>query len=172
MSTELPNSVMGERRAESLRPAASLRRGRNPRWRKSAKGVSTALVHEMTSLSDLPFLLNFCCLSFIAYLIQVPHSSSLSLSALLTPLSTPSTLSSHSLQTSPPPSTPTSIHLLINTALLALNSATSLACSLWTSASFSSLGRNSTSDAEALAGGMGRSLREVRRDAVSGNAEA
>lgn len=33
-------------------------------------------------------------------------------------------------------------------------------------------GRSSSSDADALAGGIGRSLSDVRRDAVSGNAEA
>ena len=96
-------------------------------------------------------------------------SFSLTVSILLTLLSAARTLSSHSAQTSPCPTTPTSSHRSSNLALLARSSAISRICKPCTSFIFSSLGCKATNSAEVDAGAMGRSLTKVRRDRVPEN---
>ena len=87
-------------------------------------------------------------------------------SSLRTLFSTSTILPSHSVQHSLSPSTPSSYHLWIALALLILNSAISLACSSCKSSNFDSRSCNETNEAEASAGGIGRSLIALRREAV------
>lgn len=108
---------------------------------------------------------------------QLPTQISFSLfslltSLLLTSLSTPSTLPSHSAQHSPLPTTPTSYHRCNTRAVRTRSSDTSAACSACFCASWSSCGCRAIREDEDVASGIGRSLRYVRREAVSGKAVA
>ena len=96
---------------------------------------------------------------------------SLTTSSLLTSLSTSSKRPSHSAQHSPPPTSPTSYHLCNTLAVRTRSSEIVSACSSWLRATRSSCGCSWMSAAEVWASGIGRSLSEVSREAVSGNAE-
>lgn len=93
-------------------------------------------------------------------------------SLLLTSLSTPSNLPSHSAQHSPLPTTPTSYHRCSTRAVRTRSSDTAAACSACVCARRSSCGCSAIKAAEDDASGTGRSLRDVRREAVSGKAVA
>jgi len=95
-------------------------------------------------------------------------SSARCTSCLLTPFSTSTILPSHSVQHSLSPNTPSSYHLWIAAALLALSSDISRACASCSDSALASLGCSATNEAEDSAEGIGRSLIALRRDAVVG----
>lgn len=97
---------------------------------------------------------------------------SLKTSLLLTSLSTPSSLPSHSAQHSPLPTSPTSYHRCKTRAVRILNSEICAACSACFCAARSNLGWSSIRAAELCTSGIGRSFRDVSLEAVSGKAEA
>jgi len=93
-------------------------------------------------------------------------------SPLRTSLSTSSSLPSHSAQHSPLPTSPTSYHLCNAFAVLTLNSEIIFTCSSCPFDTRSICGCSWINAADVEASGMGRSLRDVSREAVSGKAEA